>query len=207
MTNLSDDDELCLRIGRVARAHVELDISLRWALETIVPPGPAALRINNQISTSKLVGDIRARLEESDISADFQAAAASALQAAEDAGKTRNRAIHDWWLPARIESSDGSAPRIAWRGYRAKPGKVGLAASLSTDLDRLDTAVVTIRRTSARVKAMAQALPEAFSLDTSRAASTPGQILDFESALHVMENRFDLLADGTVKVHPPDSSA
>lgn len=205
MIALSDNDRLSLRIGQIARAHVDLDIALRWVYSTMVSPGLAQYIINNHPSTHRLTVDIGTMIEPSTDDARFRDAAKATLQAARAAGAIRNRAIHDWWVPLQTELGPAGEVPIrgtAWSGYRIASGRPGLTRDPGEhrDLSWLDDALVDIQRARIRVSAMQEALWEILPFHAGSRADGPDRDADLEMALRTMEDRFDLLDEGAFRV-------
>jgi hypothetical protein len=91
-----DEDAQALRIGQVARAHVDLDIALYLA--------------GGITSTNRLVADCRIMVSKTSIKSDLLNAGLGALSAAKVVNEERNRVVHDMWLP-EIRLNSDAAPR------------------------------------------------------------------------------------------------
>ncbi|MDX6372297.1 MAG: hypothetical protein QOD98_1285, partial [Nocardioidaceae bacterium] len=92
---LNPEDELALRIGRVARAHVQIDNNLRGVHQSLTSPGLAVYLVNRITSTSVLVTDCRTMIAKAGLGPRVEGAAIATLDAVMDANVTRNRVVHD----------------------------------------------------------------------------------------------------------------
>src|SRR5215218_1994571 len=99
---MTPNDELCLRIGRVARAHVDIDVALRRMYVTLATPGNAVFLANNNLSTNRLVDDCRSMLANAAVDGSFRELAKGVFEAVKAANKDRNRVVHDMWLPQDV---------------------------------------------------------------------------------------------------------
>jgi hypothetical protein len=204
---MDDEDELCLRIGRIARAHVAIDVALRRLYVTLASPSFAVYLANNNPSTNALVEDCRLMIVKADVSPEFRDAAFGALAAAKAANEVRNRTIHDMWLAADVESA-GVEPKT-WRTFRNQRGQLGAyAGDPPRDLTFLDEALTTMRRTGLRVQALSWALWELLPFYRGSQGPVPddeGHERDSAGQLAVwtamIEDRFDLLDNGGFRPH------
>lgn len=155
---MSPEDELSLRIGRVARAHVQLDQLLRQVFVTLASPGSAVFLANNNLSTGRLVEDIRVMIRKSELPEEFVEAANTALDAVKQANTVRNRIVHDMWL--RDVGVDGqiddttAAHEAEWNRFRNVSGALGAEASDSAHLGELDAGLTQIQRSYVRIHAL-----------------------------------------------------
>lgn len=194
---MNEDDELCLRIGRIARAHVEVDYALRNVYVTLASPGLAVYLANSQNSASRIIEDCSAMLTKAGIPDAVLAAADSALVAAKQAGVVRNRAVHDMWMRDIAEDADPQA----WRTYRKNTGGLGsIAPDLPRDLASLDRDHETLLRTRFRVLGLFWALWEVLPFYQGSRPNTEDdqREADVERWVALMEDRFFLNQDGSV---------
>jgi hypothetical protein len=199
----ADEEALTLRIGRVARAHVDLDIALRSLFGTLVFPSPAFYLADGITSTNRLVADCRVMLSKTDIGADLLDAGLDALSAAKVVNEERNRVVHDMWLP-EIRLNSETPPR--WEVLR--PQRFHNASSsvavVSRDLGSVESVLTTLKRVTHRISGLDSALwmtlPHLANElgDTSRA-------LPLSTWMSLAADEFDLLDDGAFQVagHEP----
>lgn len=114
---LSPNDRLSLEIGRVTRAAVELEHSLRGSYAQLCSTSPAVGLLNKQMHVSNLIADVRLMVPLTFPRGRARDAAFSALSAADTANKARNRVVHDMWMPSDLEKG----PNGNW--VRLQPGK------------------------------------------------------------------------------------
>ena len=200
------EDALCLRIGRVARAHVQIDNSLRLCHQTLMTPGLGVYLTNRVVSTSVLVEDCRLMVAKSEIPEHVAAAAKSALDAAVEASKVRNRVVHDMWLRDVDDQTPEQAPR--WTAHSiARRDRVRRVEEPPRDLDFLDAAVDQLRRTNVRITALLWALWNVLPAFGGRTEKPDEGWAELVRWVAVMENRFDLIADGGFRAHDDPDDA
>jgi hypothetical protein len=122
---LNPYDRLTLEIGRVARAHVHMDIGLRHIYRMLAAPSSAVLLAANINSTKQVIDDVRLMLDKSAPFKDSGIAgvATGILDAAAAANTERNRVVHDMWIPT---FSDSTTPPFEWRTMRRVRGEADL---------------------------------------------------------------------------------
>jgi hypothetical protein len=201
--DLDPEDELALRIGRVARAHVHVDNGLRSVHQTLSAPGLAAYLVGQIKSSNVLVQECRTMLAKADVSEDVRTAGDAALLAAAAANTTRNKVVHDMWMRDLDGEEQDGPPR--WMRFRAAKGQLNLAAlDPPDDLVFLETALVEVRRAHIRVNALYWALWEVlpfFSGLQGQGGGPPGGRLS--DWIAVMNDRFELVANGGFRpLHP-----
>jgi hypothetical protein len=195
---LGPEDELALRIGRVARAHVQIDNDLRRVHQSLVSPGLGVYLVNRITSTSVLVADCRAMIAKAALTPKIEAAAVATLDAVTTANATRNRVIHDMWL--REPALDDAAPR--WVGHRRAKGQLHFGPTdPPRDLAFLDAALIEMRRTSIRVAGLNWTLWDVLPFFEGGRPDGPDRGRDLLRWIAVLEDRFDLLDDGAFSPH------
>lgn len=197
-----DEDALALLIGRVARAHVSLDIALRGLFRTLVVPSVAIYLADGITSTSRLVADCRILLSKTTAGSDVLSVGFGALSAAKVVNEERNRVVHDMWLPELRMNSD-EAPR--WEVLRAQTfHSDAWSEPVSRDLGSVESVLSGLERAALRIAGVDQALwitlPHlADEIGDSSAANSLGMWMSLAA------DEFDLLEDGAFRVvgHEP----
>jgi hypothetical protein len=188
---MNAEDELCLRIGRAARAHVEIDIALRSVFTTLTSPALGMYLVDKETSTARVVQDIKIMLKEAPLSPEVLAGAKVALAAALVAGEDRNRIVHDSWFPD-FDAPDGTPPR--WMSSGKDKGLGRATVKPPRDLRWLDTKVHGLWRTVTQVQGLDWALKEALIFDR-RSVRDPDGPMGLNVWIKAMEGRFDLSPD------------
>lgn len=197
-----DEDALTLRIGRIARAHVDLDIALRSLFRTLVFPSPAVYLADGITSTNRLVADCRTMLSKTSISSDLLKAGLGALSAAKVANEERNRVVHDMWLP-EIRMNADAAPR--WEVLQPqKFHQDSPSAPVSRNLDSVESVFTTLKRVTLRLSGLDQALW----MTVPHLMDELGDFLGafpLLTAMSLAADEFDLLENGAFRVagHEP----
>lgn len=171
----------------------------------LASPGLGVYLINNQTSTNRLIEDIGMMVKKGTEDERFQVAAISTLMAAKEAGEVRNRAVHDWWVPAETEvGADGEqpVPGTRWSGYRAARGGLGFSRPPGDErgLAWLDDALIVVKRARIRAQALGQGLWEVLPGYEGAREEPPNAENSLELAMRTMEDRFVLLEDGGYRV-------
>jgi hypothetical protein len=204
---LDAEDALCLRIGRVARAHTNLDNTLRRVHQTLVSPGLGVYLTSRVSSTNSLVHDCRTMLAKAGLDPDVHAAAQGALVAAKEANELRNRVVHDMWM-REPEADQQEQPK--WTTFRTIKWGMGAEASdPPRDLAFLDHAVDRLARTNLRVSGLVWALWEVLPYFQGRMGALPQDeghdpdtVGNLSAWVALMEDRFDM-EGSEFRPHPP----
>lgn len=195
MTTPVDDDELDLRIGRIARAHVLIDLHIRSAYKHLATPGLGIYLVNTSTSTKTVVEHCRLMMVKADVDDDFRAKAEQVFVAVNAAGVERNRVVHDMWM--RDMNFDGE-PLPTWRGMKATRGQLSpLALDPPRDVEWLDKTLHRMRRTAIRALALSSALW--IVLPFYKDSGIPREHLRLW--MPTMEDRFTLNPDGSWTVN------
>ena len=192
---MNPDDELALRIGRVARAHVNIDSGLRDVYRTLAMPSLALYLANNNPSTNTLVEDCRLMLRKAVLEDDFREAASKVLAAAKQANEVRNRVIHDMWFADL--SVDAPQDPLTWVTFRNARGELGrLVAEPPRDLTFLDDALKTLQRTTLRVIALDWGLKSVLPLFHGSFPEGVDRTAELKRWIATMDDRFTVTAEG-----------
>ena len=204
---MNPEDELCLWIGRVARAHVQLDMALRSVHQTLATPGLGVHLTNRITSTSILVDDCRSMLASALLDTRVQQAAEATLQAAKDANVVRNRVVHDMWL-RDVALDDDEPPQ--WMVHRNVKGQLHpVEADAPRDVTFVAQATEQLARAGLRARAITWALWEVLPYFQGAMGPVPDGVGHDEDSrgelaswVAVMENRFSLHSDGSFNPWP-----
>jgi len=195
---LSDEDQLSLCIGRVARAHTRLDNHLRNVHRSLAGPG-AARYLNTRIwSTVQLADDCEVMLSNASLDAVLVRAGLKAIEAARDSNGIRNRIIHDMWLQDNGPVGADQPPK--WNAFWAARGQLGLIARPAPfDIGCIQGAHATLERACLRVSGLFMAL---HLVETQRDRSNSD--IDQDRYLALMHDHFVLAPNGDFDVIEPD---
>jgi hypothetical protein len=118
---LSDDDQLSLWVGRVARVHALLEYNLSNVYGALQPPDTSSDRKAVPPTVDQLAAECRRLLKTSQLGGEVIAAGTQALTAAKGANALRNRIVHDIWLPGS-QSEHEQAP--SWNSFQRMQGQM-----------------------------------------------------------------------------------
>lgn len=191
-SSLSDEDELSLWVGRVAREHALLEYGLSNvhgvldASEEGVAPS----------SVGGLVRQCRRLLNSSGLHADIIDAGRRALNAASAATTLRNRVIHDMWLPNPLLGDSDPAQWTAFRRSteRAATYIAGTPGDLATVVDAHNELSRTRIRVSGLFMSLHQAMPHGHS------AGRPDAKSELPTYVAMMNDQFTVAANGDVEI-------
>jgi hypothetical protein len=148
-----------LEIGRVARAHVHLDHTLRQTHQAPASPSAAVFLNGGIISTVRLIDDCRVMLDHACLDEVVLQAARAALQAGFDANQDRNRVVHDHWLRDSAQDTATPCRPPSWRAFRVKKGTLGpISTDPPRDLAWVESALDRLQRAQTRTFALLWAL-------------------------------------------------
>lgn len=193
---MTDEDELSLRIGRIAQAHVQIDHSIRNIYVSFASPGLAVFLANDHDSTKRLIDDCRVMLKKSGVRDEVHAAADAVLLAALDAGVKRNRAVHDMWMRDIAEGGDPST----WLTMGKQRGGLGFAQNAGPrDLASLDADLEVMQRTYIRLHGLSWTLWDVLPAFKGSRGSIHEEQRDADLTrwLAVMRDQFVVNADGS----------
>jgi hypothetical protein len=190
---LSDDDQLSLWVGRVARIHALLEYNLSNVHGALSPPDRSSVPRTVPANVDLLVRECKRLLQTAELSGEVIEAGAQALAAAKAANALRNRIVHDIWLPDS-RSEQEQAP--SWITFRRSRGRIEpYASSTPRDLDTVISAHTTLVRCRLRVSGLFMALHEILPwLASARSLRSTGTELPRYVAL--MRDHFTLEANG-----------
>jgi hypothetical protein len=193
---LSDDDQLSLWVGRVARVHALLEYKLSNVHGALRPPDTSSVRNSVPLSVDQLVAECRRLLKTSQLSGEVIAAGTQALTAAKGANALRNRMVHDIWLPGS-QSAHEQAP--SWSSFQRLQGEMKpYALSTPRDLDTVISAHSTLVRSRLRVSGLFMALHQLLPWLSHGRGPHPGPGLATYVAL--MRDRFTLEPNGDFEI-------
>lgn len=157
-STLSDDDELSLWVGRVARVHALLEYNLSNVRGALRSPETPTVGGALPASVDRLVDECRKLLNTTGLNAEISTAGTQALAAAKTANAARNRIVHDMWLPA---SSSESGQLPTWHAFRRFRGSLKpYTSSTLNDLEVVKSAHTALLRARVRVSGLFMALHE-----------------------------------------------
>jgi len=193
---LSDDDQLSLWVGRVARVHALLEYSLSNLHEVLQQSPNQNSRV---LTVHQLALECRRLLPAAGIGKDLVAAGSKALVSAQNANAVRNRVVHDMWLP----SADGGAESDpSWVAFRRGDGPQAQYADASArDLGSVIDAHAQMIRTRVRVSGLYMALHEVMPKLAAGNHARRKDPSELPRYFAYMEDRFTLEANGDVTVH------
>jgi hypothetical protein len=197
-SNLTDEDELSLWVGRVARAHALLEYNLSNVHRLLVEhdgSGPASTRMPSGVD--HLAAECLRLLRRSDVSHEVRSSGGGALSAAKAANGLRNRVVHDMWLPDPLREA-WEPPR--WNAFRRSRGLVGTYAQPSPrTLETVVEAHSTLVRARLRVSGLFMALHAVWprSPGRGRRASAASELPRY---IALMTGQFTLSANGDFDV-------
>jgi hypothetical protein len=197
VTDMGAEDRVSLGIGRVARAHVLLDDSLRRVHQALASPGLGVYLHSEITSTDRLANECKLMIRKAAVGPTVAAAAQGALDAAKAANERRNRVVHDMWL-RDVDASEDQPPR--WSAFRVYRGELNITAredDQARDLAYLDAALTLMTRTRIRVMGVHWALWEVLPFFQGAHGESPSSLPDW---LAVMNDRFELTQDGGFRV-------
>jgi hypothetical protein len=153
VTDLSPQDALALRVGRVAREHATLDNYLRTAHTTLVSPGLGVYLTQSVRRTGTLVEGCMKMLGKADVPEAVLDAGKVALRYAATVNTERNEVVHGVWIRAFKDDGSGEqTDELRWMN------SVGSASSTPHDLASLDGVVVSLERASVRIIGLIEAV-------------------------------------------------
>jgi hypothetical protein len=192
---LSDDDQLSLWVGRVARVHALLEYSLSHLYEVLrQSPNPDS----RVLTVHQLAVVCRRLLSAAGIGEDLVAAGSKALVSAQNANALRNRVVHDMWLP----SGNPAASEPSWSAFERgdslqAPYADGSARELGVVIDAYAQLVRTRVRVSGLYMARHEVMPN-LAVVSPAGRKNPSQLPRYFA---YMEDRFTLEANGDVTVY------
>jgi hypothetical protein len=149
ITDLSLHDQLLHGIGRVAQAHVVLEVTLRGLFVGLAaPPSPAGYLAAQRNSVGQLTDDCRLMLANSELPEKAKLDGDEALKAGIEADKLRQRVVHDWWVQ-RLDATGA----ISFDRYRIVRRTLGFTVEPS-DLGFIDDAEARLQSAQARISAL-----------------------------------------------------
>jgi hypothetical protein len=190
---LSDDDNLSLWVGRVAREHALLE----YALSNV----HRLLDVSNDGVAPSSVGGLilqcRRLLQRTDLNAEIVRGGCEALQAAAAATAIRNRVVHDMWLP---DPSRAESEPARWNAFRrsvqlTESYSGGTVEDLQTVVDGYNSLSRSRPRVSGLFMALHEVMPTGFGEAPPRTSELPRYIA-------MMEDRFTVAANGDIEVDP-----
>lgn len=194
-STLSDDDQLSLWVGRVARVHALLEYSLSNMYEVLRQSANQDSRV---LTVHQLAVECRRLLPAAGIGKKLVAAGSEALVSAQNANAVRNRVVHDMWLPS---AEGGSASDPNWITFRRGDGpRAPYADASARDLSAVIDAHAQLVRTRVRISGLYMALHEVMpnlASDNSARRKDSSQLPRYFA---FMEDRFTLEANGDVTV-------
>ena len=193
---LSDDDQLSLWVGRVARVHALLEYSLSNLYEELRQSPNQDPRV---LTVHQLALKCRRLLPAAGIGKELVAAGSEALVSAQNANAVRNRVVHDMWLPS---AEGGSAPDPSWIVFRRADGPQAPYADASTrDLGSVIDAHAQLVRTRVRISGLYMAIHEVMPNLASGNPARQKESSQLPRYFAFMEDRFTLEANGDVTVY------
>jgi len=195
-STLSDDDQLSLWVGRVARVHALLEYNLSNLHGALRPPGLPVVRSTLPASVDLLVDECRKLLETTELNPEIITAGTQALSAAKAANAERNRVVHDMWLPDP-GSEAGKSP--TWQAFRRLGRSRPYASSTLHNLDTVMSAHTNLVRSRLRVSGLFMALHEVLPWlsDARRPHSATTQLPRY---IALMKDHFALEANGDYEI-------
>lgn len=195
--NLSDDDALSLRVGRVARTHALLEYSvdnvrrLLARREGEVPQSTSSVKGFDQLAR-----ECSERLRESKVDQCIVDAGEVALKAARQATAERNRVVHDMWLPAE-PADDSGQPR--WNTFRRSGDfRASYNSADAQDLDMIAEVHTVLLRTRIRVSGLFMALHALWPAESPEPKGPVGD--NMANYIDLMMDRFTLHPNGDFEV-------
>lgn len=192
---LSDEDELSLWVGRVAREHALLEYGLSNVHGMLDAPeeGVAASSVGG------LVRQCRRLLNSSSLQADIVHAGRGALTAASAATTLRNRVIHDMWLPNPLR---GESEPARWNTFRRSTEQVATyVAGTPEALETVVDAHNKLSRSRIRVSGLFMSLHEA--MPHGHTAGRPNAESELPRYVAMMNDQFTVAANGDVEIDLP----
>lgn len=186
------EDALCLRIGRVARAHVFLDNVLRNLHMTLLSPTQGVYLTEGISGTERLINDCQTMVSHAPALASVREAGLGALNAAKESNRERNRVVHDMWLldtPVGANDPLWQRSRVDKRLIKPEPPRAQVLADVDRVRRNLETATFRI---SGLVKTLFWVLPTV-------QRGLPPDGVGFWIA--VTAGKFDRAGDGELLVH------
>ncbi|WP_088315014.1 hypothetical protein [Kineosporia sp. R_H_3] len=184
------EDQLDLEIGRVARAHVNVDFALRQVYQALVMPSAAIVLVADIASTSRLIDDCRLMLKTMFPDGELREAALSILDAAKTANVERNRVVHDMWLRHSVDPEK-------WMAFTKVKGSVGMRAKGDPkDLEYIRAVRDRLRRVHLRMTILIFALQD--ELPFFRGGRLEMGEKERLEQMAVLQDRFEMTAGGAV---------
>lgn len=188
---LSDEDQLSLWVGRVARTNalLEYDLGNVWRILGGVPHAKG-------VGVDQLAEDCRRLLQKSRAAPEVIAAGLSALNAARKANAGRNRVVHDLWL-AEASSADRGA---TWHSFRLNSGRI--APETAVDTVSLQVVIETqemLQRARTRLSGLFMALNEVRDREAPTRNSRPLEA-NMSRYLAMMDDKFQLQDNGDIEL-------
>ena len=195
--HLRDDDRLSLAIGRLVRAHADLEYKLRNVFGAL---SEFALNSEAQASvsgTDRLAAACLARLDGSGLDKELMEAGRTSIAAVRAANARRNRIVHDLWLAA-ASNSDGES--MKWNNFYGTRGHwETVARPEASDVHAVEEAHRASQRAAVRMSGLFMALHEVLPRfeESNRARDGASNLPVY---LDLMADRFHLLPDGAWEI-------
>lgn len=186
---LSDDDQLSLWVGRVAREHALLEYSLNNVFQVLCPAKDGS----TPAGASQLAKACRDHLKATELGSEVKRAGEQALVGAQHANTNRNRLVHDIWLPS---PEDGSGDGANWNIFgRPSPKDAPYATAARRDVRAVADVHVQMARARLRVSGLFMALHELLA-PKARPKGVRSAEPRLPRYIALMEDRFVLEANG-----------
>ena len=196
--HLSPDDRLSLAIGRLVRAHADLEYKLRnvfGALSEFAPPAEEEASVSG---TERLAAACMTRLDQAGVDPELLEAGRASISAVRDANTRRNRIVHDLLL---VAPSDDGEP-VQWNSFYGTRGhRETVARTEAIDVQTVEEAHRALQRAAVRMSGLFMALHAVLPRfrDRHRAGDNVSSLPTY---LDLMVDRFSLLPDGGWKHDP-----
>lgn len=192
LAGLSDDDQLSLFVGRVARTNALLEYDLGNVWRTLGGEAhPAGAGVD------QLANDCRRLLRKTYGDHLVVDAGLKALSAARRANSIRNRVVHDIWLEATISANtDGGS----WQPFRLTAGQLEPAvAAAPVTVDVVAKAHESLRRARTRVSGLFMALHGLANQEAPTHGRAP-KSNNLDRYLAMMNDHFELHDNGDIDI-------
>lgn len=194
---LSADDDLSLWVGRVARTHALLEYGVDNVHRLLIRRAGHDAGGKSVMGFDQLVTECSNLLRTSDCDQEVLTAGDSALRAARKATGTRNRVVHDMWLPDPL-TEDSEPPR--WNTLRRSGDlQESYNSATSQDLAMVIDTHTLLLRTRMRVSGLFMALHECWPGGRARAMGSPNEDT-MARYVALMTDHFTLHANGDVGI-------
>jgi hypothetical protein len=198
-STLSDEDQLSLWVGRVARVHALLEYNLSNVHDALRPPDTLSVPSTQPPGADRLADECMKLLKRADLGRQVVAAGTQALLAAKQANALRNRIVHDMWLPDPARKA-GQPP--SWNAFRQSRGLIEAYAHPA----RLDTVVgahTTLARARLRVSGLFMALHEVVPRYSATTRPTRAKSA-LPRYIGLMADHFKIGANGDFEITKPE---